>query len=140
MKCPDDYNVILVRLPGDVLSVVRVDVNSYPTVYINEALSLQAKRTALLHELAHFRQGDFTNHATIYDAEKRACFIARYANFARSFRPLTDAEALQQEIAGTALALHAFGDPDFDSPLDMPEPMFDQDPPPPIHGVIDKGW
>ena len=140
MKCPDDYNVIFVRLPGDVLAVVRVDINGYPTVYMNEALSIPARRMALRHELWHFAQGDFTNHVTIYDAEKRACSSAKYANFARTFRPLTDAETLQQITAGAALSLHAFGDPVFDLPLDMPEPMFDKTPPPPIHGVIDEGW
>lgn len=141
MKCPDDYNVIMTPgLAGDVLAVVRVDEGGYPTVYINDALSTPAKRMALAHELWHFKNGDMYNHVTIYDAEKKACFAARLSQFNRSFRVLTEPELLRLDVSAAALFLHAFGDPVFDLPLDMPEPMYDTEPPPPIHGIIWDGW
>lgn len=77
MKSPDDYAVVMRGdFPGDVLAAVRVDADGYPTVYINDCLSLPAKRMALRHELWHFANGDFDNHLTIYDAEKKACGVA----------------------------------------------------------------
>jgi hypothetical protein len=79
LKCPDDYRVVMVDFPGDVLAAVRVDPNGYYTIYINEKLSLQAKREALKHELNHIMQGDFDNHYTIYDIEKRAAAKERIA-------------------------------------------------------------
>lgn len=73
LQCPDDYCVRMVDFPGDVLAAVRVDDSGYYTIYINDRLSMQAKREALKHELTHIIQGDFDNHLTIYDIEARAC-------------------------------------------------------------------
>lgn len=141
MTHPDDYNVIMWDgFPGDVLSAVRVDATGYPTVYINDDLSTPAKRMALRHELWHFEQGDMTNHVTIYDAEKRACHASRLEHLPRAFRPLTEAELLRLDVAGNALLFHVAGDPVFNLPLDMPDPMFDREPRPPIHGIVWEGW
>ena len=141
MKCPDDYNaVMLPDLPGDVLSVVRVDANGYPTVYINDALSLPAKRMALAHELWHFSHGDCTHPVTLDDAEKRACHAARIAQLPRRFRAATDTEQARLDTTGAAMFNRLCGDPVFDLPLNMPDPMFDKEPPPPIHGIKWEGW
>lgn len=142
MTCPDDYAVVMRGdLPGDVLAVVRVDANGYPTVYINDCLSLPAKRMALRHELWHFANGDFDNHVTIYDAEKKACHAAKMELFPRAFRPLTEEKLLKLDIAGAAMFCHCFGDPTFDLPLEMPEPMYEREPQSPVHGLNWlEGW
>lgn len=62
----------MMPFPGDVLACVRVGADNYPTVYINDSLSLDAKRRALRHELQHFRNGDFHNHLSVWDAEAQA--------------------------------------------------------------------
>ena len=72
MKCPDDYAVVMVNLPGDILAAVRINQDGYPTIYVNDCLSIAARREALRHELRHLKNGDFHNHLTIYDAEKQA--------------------------------------------------------------------
>lgn len=141
MTCPDDYAVVMRGdLPGDVLAIVRVDANGYPTVYINDDLSLPAKRMALRHELWHFANGDFDNHVTIYDAEKKACHAAKMELFPRAFRPLTEEKLLKLDIAGAAMFCHCFGDPTFDLPLEMPEPMYEREPQEPVHGRVFDGW
>ena len=128
MKCPDDYNVVMIPLPGDVLACVRVDYNGYPTVYINDYLSLEAKRQALRHELAHFHNGDFDNRVTIYDAEKRAA-AASYTNpMPRAFRPLTQEEYVQLMLIGVSLFADATEPYPCNEPLEMPDPMFDRQP------------
>lgn len=77
MKYPDDYNVVFIRLPGDVLSVMRQDCNGYPTIYINDQLCIEAKRVALRHELAHYFYNDFFSTDCIRSAERRAAARAR---------------------------------------------------------------
>ena len=72
MTLPDDYNVVFVPLPGDIYACVRVDINGYPTVYINVGLSQSARKKALAHELRHVEQGDFFNHDSIWDVEHKA--------------------------------------------------------------------
>lgn len=72
MTEPDDYRVILMPFPGDVYACVRVDPDGYPTIYINEALSPDAQRRALAHELHHFQNGDLFNYLTIEDVERGA--------------------------------------------------------------------
>ena len=128
MTTPDDYNVIMMPFPGDILAAVRVDATGYPTIYINDYLSPSSKQEALRHELAHILRNDLTNHLTIYDAEKGA--VAREllpAIMTRSFRDLTDAEAWGLLFAGVILFHNAF-----DTPLTYTEPiappMFDRPP------------
>ena len=106
MKYPDDYNVVFIRLPGNVLSVMRQDCNGYPTIYINDQLCIEAKRVALRHELAHYAADDLYNAVTIYDAEKRAVSRSRLNHMPRAYRPMTETEDVLQLVAGDALARH----------------------------------
>jgi hypothetical protein len=125
---PDEYAVIMYNLPGDIPSAVRVDVNGFPTVYINDALCTPAKRTALKHELAHAENDGWYNHLTIYDEEKRACTIARGDVLVRSFRRVTDEELLKLMLAGMRLACDSGGPVACTEPLDLGEPLFDGEP------------
>ena len=140
MKCPDDYRVVMMPFPGDVLACVRIDANGYPTVYINDYLSLEAKRKALRHELSHFHNGDFHNHFTIYDIEKRASYTLEMSSMPRSFRALTEDEALRLDQLGLSLMQDAFGPFPCTDPLEMPYPLFDRAPPPPINTGKRKVW
>ena len=109
MTCPDDYNVVLLDLPGDVLAAVRVDYNGYPTIYVNSQLSEPARRQAVAHELAHIAGDDFSNHLTIYDAEKRAIRESQVNMLTRSERRLTPLETIRLARLGDALHAHTFG-------------------------------
>ena len=134
MTCPDDYNVIMMPFPGDVLAAVRVDADGYPTVYINDYLCPDAKKAALRHELWHFQNGDFFSHLTIYDVERKAAYCCPLDAMPRAFRPLSDAETAQLMVAGAAMTLNAFEiSPEFTMPLPMPDPMYTGTPLPPIH-------
>ena len=128
MKCPDDYNVVLMAFPGDILACVRIDNNGYPTAYINDYLSPEAKRKALRHELNHFKNGDFFNHVTIYDAEKKAACTLKADLMFRSFRDLTDAELAELSVGGLFLLNDAEGPIQCTEPLEMPEPLFEREP------------
>ena len=119
MTTPDDYNVIMMPFPGDILAAVRVDASGYPTIYINDYLSTPSKQIALRHELAHILRGDLTNHLTIYDAEKGAVASAQLPEIMmRSVRELTGAEEWGLLFAGVIMANHAF-----DTPLNYTEPI-----------------
>jgi len=124
MTCPDDYNVVMMPFPGDILAVVRVDANGYPTVYINDYLSPEAKKQALRHELWHFANGDFDSHTTIYDVEKQAAYAERGEPIFRSFRPITQEDEAHMIAVGLSL-LPPPPKECFTLPLPMPEPMFD---------------
>lgn len=129
LRCPDDYRVVMVDFPGDVLAAVRVDCNGYYTVYINDRLSLQAKREALKHELNHILQGDYDNHYTIYDIEKRAAAKERIAvNLKSNMSFVPEEDFLKMIQVGKALFVDAFGPTPCTEPLWMPEPMFDREP------------
>lgn len=129
LKCPDDYRVVMVDFPGDVLAAVRVDPTGYYTIYINEKLSLQAKREALKHELRHILNGDHENHYTIYDVERKACAKERVAINLKSNMPyVTEPDFLKMIEVGKALFVDAFGPTECTEPLWMPEPMFDREP------------
>lgn len=132
MTCPDDYNVVFVAFPGDVLAAVRVDSDGYPTIYINWFLSDSARRAALDHELSHIERGDLTNHLTIYDVERSAAAsVPLPALMTRSFRDLAEEETWRLLFAGVTLFANAFDDPPrFTIPMEMPEPLFDGDPMP----------
>ena len=122
MKYPDDYNVVFLRLPGNVLSVLRLDCNGYPTVYINEQLSIEARRVALRHELAHYDADDLYSAVTIYDAEKRAASRSRINHMPRIYRTMTETEAVLQLVAGDALARHVWDGNGYEwEPIDMPD-------------------
>lgn len=124
MKYPDDYNVVFIRLPGNVLSVMRQDCNGYPTIYINDQLCIEAKRVALRHELAHYAADDLYNAVTIYDAEKHAASRSRIAHMPRAFRRTTEAEEVLRLVAGDAMARNVWENDGYVwEPLEMPDPM-----------------
>lgn len=108
MTCPDDYNVILLNMPGDVLAAVRVDCNGYPTIYVNNQLSEPARRQAVAHELAHIENDDFANHLTIYDAERQAVRQSRVQMLTRSERRLSPLESIRLARFGDALHGYTF--------------------------------
>lgn len=66
---PDEYTVHLMPFPGDIKAAVRVDVDGYPSIYINDYLSPQAKKKALEHELRHISRDDFYNDLSITEVE-----------------------------------------------------------------------
>jgi len=109
MTCPDDYNVIMLRLPGDILSAVRTDSNGYPTIYINDALCGAARQQALNHELSHIVHDDFSNRLTIYDAERRAVRESRINMLTRSDGRLNILEEIRLTRFGDELYAHTFG-------------------------------
>lgn len=109
MTCPDDYNVILLQMPGDILAAVRTDADGYPTIYINDALSEPARRQALNHELSHIVHDDLTNHLTIYDAERRAVRQSRINMFTRADGRLSILEEIRLARLGDSLHAYTFG-------------------------------
>lgn len=64
-----EYSVCLVPFPGDIKAAVRVDCDGYPTIYINQNLSPEARKNAFLHEMRHILHNDFYNNKTIREAE-----------------------------------------------------------------------
>ena len=130
LKCPDDYRVVFMPFPGDVLGAVRVDADGYPTVYINEALSLEARRKTLIHELRHIERGDLSNHLTIYQAEAEAAATVPLPGVMMSSRrTVTDEEYWKMTLAGAKLLTIPYFDPPvFDQPLPMPSPIFATNP------------
>lgn len=68
----EDYTVRLVMFPGDIRAAVRLDDEGYPTIYINDALSPEAKKRAFLHELKHIENDDHYNDKPIEEAERDA--------------------------------------------------------------------
>lgn len=65
----DEYRVYMVPFPGDVLGAVRIDVEGFPSIYINDALSPQARKKAFLHELRHIQRDDMYNGKPIEEIE-----------------------------------------------------------------------
>lgn len=130
LSCPDDYRVVFMPFPGDVLGAVRVDENGYATVYINEALSLDARRRALIHELRHIERGDLSNHLTIYQAEAEAAASVPIPSvMTTSRKALTEEESWRLILAGAKLLSAGFDDlPQYNEPLAMPSPLYDTDP------------
>jgi Zn-dependent peptidase ImmA (M78 family) len=66
----EDYHVYMVSFPGDIKAAVRLDKEGYPSIYINDQLSPQAKKRAFLHELRHIRRNDHYNSMTIQEIER----------------------------------------------------------------------
>jgi len=54
----DDYTCRLVRLPGDVHALIAETEDGWPLIWINDALSPQARTKAFWHEMQHFLHGD----------------------------------------------------------------------------------
>ena len=65
----DEYRVYMVPFPGDVLGAVRIDVEGFPSIYINDALSPEARKKAFLHELRHIQRDDMFNGKPIEEIE-----------------------------------------------------------------------
>jgi len=65
----DEYRVYLMPFPGDIMGAVRIDNEGFPSIYINDALSPEAKKRAFLHELQHIERDDFFNNMTIEEIE-----------------------------------------------------------------------
>ena len=68
----DEYRVYLMPFPGDIRAAVRLDAEGFPSIYINDALSPEAKKRAFLHELKHIESDDHYNAKTIEEAEHDA--------------------------------------------------------------------
>lgn len=65
----EDYHVYLMPFPGDIRAAVRLDAEGYPSIYINDKLSPEAKKRAFLHELRHIRNNDFHNGKKLKEIE-----------------------------------------------------------------------
>ena len=68
----DEYKVYLVPFPGDIRAAVMLDNEGFPSIYINDKLSPEAKKRAFLHELKHIRREDFYNTQTLRKVEGKA--------------------------------------------------------------------
>lgn len=66
-----DCPVYMVHFPGSIRAAVRLDEEGYPSIYINDQLSPQAKKQAYLHELQHLENDDFYNDLPIEEIECR---------------------------------------------------------------------
>ena len=128
MKCPDDYAVVMIEMPGDILAVVRTDGDGYPTIYINDLLSVPAKRAALRHELRHLQNGDFDNHLTIYDAERQASARSAPGINTCSTRPLTGEDYVKLSVIAQTLSTDVFGPAPCTEPLHLPQPLYARPP------------
>ena len=67
-----EHTVYLVPLPGDIKAAVQIDIDGYPSIYINDALSPQAKKKAFWHEIRHIAHNDFFNDKPIREIEDNA--------------------------------------------------------------------
>lgn len=67
----EEYRVYLMSFPGDVLGAVRVDADGFPSIYINDALSPDARRRVFDHELRHIRDDDHYNDRPIEEVEAK---------------------------------------------------------------------
>lgn len=68
----DGYRVYFVPFTGDIKAVLRLDPEGYPSIYINDALSPEAKKKAFMHEMRHFSRGDMFSDRAIEEVEKYA--------------------------------------------------------------------
>jgi len=65
----DEYRVYLVHLPGTIHGACRIDKDGFPSIYINDALSPEAKKAAFRHEMRHIERDDFYNNKSITEVE-----------------------------------------------------------------------
>lgn len=68
----DEYRVYFVNFPATIRAACRIDETGFPSIYINDALSPQAKRAAFMHEIKHIRKNDHYNSKTIQQVENAA--------------------------------------------------------------------
>ena len=68
----DEYRVYMVPFPPTVRGAVRLDENGFPSIYINDSLSPQARKAALLHEIRHIERADHTSRKSIRRVESDA--------------------------------------------------------------------
>lgn len=66
----DEYRVYLMPFPGNVLAAVRLDAEGYPSIYINEYLSPEARKRAFKHELRHILRDDLYNDNPLEEIEE----------------------------------------------------------------------
>ncbi len=66
----DEYRVYLMPFPGDINGAVRVDEEGFPTIYINEYLSPEARKRAFKHELRHILRDDLYNDNPLEEIEE----------------------------------------------------------------------
>lgn len=48
---------------------MRIDQDGFPSIYINDSLSPEAKKRAFMHELRHLRRNDMYNDRPIEEVE-----------------------------------------------------------------------
>ena len=65
----DECRVYMIQLPGDIKAIVRVDLDGFPSIYINDSLSPEARKRAFMHELRHLRRNDMYNDRSIEEVE-----------------------------------------------------------------------
>jgi len=94
-----DYAVRMICLPGYILGATRMSEDGFYNIYLNDALSPQARDRTLLHELHHICQDDFYNHVSIQYAEGEDVTMLPLPVVATSTaRRLTEDEALRLDI------------------------------------------
>lgn len=64
-----DYQVYMVKLPGDIHGACRLDADGFASIYINNDLSPKAQQAAFHHEMRHIIRDDHTNGNDIKDVE-----------------------------------------------------------------------
>ena len=66
----EEYRVYMVNFPPTIRGAVRLSEDGFASIYINDALSDEAKRRTLKHELRHIERGDFYSDRPIEEIEK----------------------------------------------------------------------
>lgn len=56
-----DYQIILTQLPGKTREAVAANEDGSYTIFVEDTLSPEYKRKAVLHALAHIQDNDFNN-------------------------------------------------------------------------------
>lgn len=69
MMTDQNYRVYMMPFPGDIEAAVRIDQDGFPSIYINDSLSPEAKKRAFMHELRHLKRNDMFNDRTIEEVE-----------------------------------------------------------------------
>jgi len=68
----DEYRVYMIPMPGDIHGVVSIDIDGFPSIYINTYLSPKAAKKTFKHEINHIKNDDFYNGLSIQEVERRA--------------------------------------------------------------------
>ena len=69
MLTDGDFVVRVVPFPGSVRGALRVDSENFGNIYINDALSPDARRRAFEHEVRHLLREDLFSDAPIEEVE-----------------------------------------------------------------------